>query len=89
MKKISKFLSVVLAACMIFGMLPALTVSAADAADPVSVKIDAPEVVPLYKDESYSYAERGVKRRAGTYLMVRQECMRPRNYKNVTRQGHK
>jgi len=60
MKKISKFLSVVLAACMIFGMLPALTVSAADAADPVSVKIDAPEVVPLYKDESYSYAERAV-----------------------------
>ena len=30
MKKISKFLSVVLAACMIFGMLPALSVSAAD-----------------------------------------------------------
>ena len=31
MKKISKFLSIVLAACMIFGMLPALSVSAADA----------------------------------------------------------
>ena len=31
MKKISKFLSLVLAACMIFGMLPALSASAADA----------------------------------------------------------
>ena len=31
MKKISKFLSLVLAACMIFGMLPALSAAAADA----------------------------------------------------------
>ena len=31
MKKISKILSLVLAACMIFGMLPALSAGAADA----------------------------------------------------------